>query len=242
MRQLSNVAALVIVMFLPIPSAAEGLIRQLPEDGAWARFEVTGKGIDSDGTVSVTVNGTQTIRSVGRAVVDGKQCRWIELESKFEFERAGGNSAESNEIIKLLVPEQFLTKGANPCDHVFKAYRGSSAATLRELDLTDYGARELQGLDEVFHEPLPVTSELPAATIETGQQSWTCEGFKGERTDDGVAFRTETRLKEDAPFGVVTYKYEKERIRNNQSQGMRTMAWKLVESGTDAKSAAPDAQ
>lgn len=242
MRQMSNVAVLMIVMLFPLPSAAEGLVHQLPEDGAWVRFEVNGQGVASDGTVTVTVEGTQTIRSVGRAVVYDEQCRWIELESEFQFERVGGNSGKSTEIIKLLIPEQFLTSGNNPCDHVLKAYRGSSAMTLRELDLTGNDARELLRMDEFFHAPLTEISELPATTIETEQQSWTCEGFRGERSGDGVVFRTETRVNENAPFGVVTYKYEKERSRNNQSQGMRTMEWTFVESGKDATSAAPDAQ
>ena len=42
--------------------------------------------------------------------------------------------------------------------------------------------------------------------------------------------------------GVVTYRYEKERQRINQSQGKRTMEWRLVEFGKDATSAAPNAK
>jgi len=242
MRQLTMFALLVIMMFLPATAAAEGLIYQLPEDGAWVRFEVNGKGIASDGTVRVTVKGTQTIRSVGRATVNDQQCRWIELETEMTFQRAGGKAGKLNEVIKLLIPEKYLTKGKNPRDHVLKAYKGASAKTIRELDLKGNDAREIQSLDEVFHAPLKQISPLPATTIKTKQQSWTCEGFKGESTSDGTIFRTETRINKKAPFGVVTYKYEKERRRNKKSQGMRTMEWKFVESGKDAKSAAPDAQ
>lgn len=49
---------------------ADGLIHQLPETGAWVRYNVDGDGIVPDGTVTVTVRGTQTFRSVGRAMAD----------------------------------------------------------------------------------------------------------------------------------------------------------------------------
>jgi hypothetical protein len=242
MRQLSMFAVLVIVIFLPATTSAEGLIHQLPEDGTWVRFELNGKGIASDGSVTVTVKGTQTIRSVGRAVVNDEQCRWIELESKMTFEPAGGKAGKFNEVIKLLIPEKYLTKGKNPLEHVLKAFKGASAKTIRELDLKGNGAREIQRLDEVFHAPWKQISPLPATTIKTKQQSWPCEGIKGERISDDKTFRTETYINKNAPFGVVTYKYEKERRRDKKSQGMRTMEWKFVESGKDAKSAAPDSK
>jgi hypothetical protein len=241
MRQLPTFLVLVFLMLLPATTEAEGLIYQLPEDGAWVRFEVNGKGVASGGTVRVTVKGTQTIRSVGRVVVNDEQCRWIELKSEMVFERAGEKARKLNAVIKLLIPEKYLTTGKNPRGHVLKAYKGDSSETLRELDLKGNDARVIQSLDEIFHAPLKQTSPLPAKTIKTKKQSWPCEGIKGESTSDSTIFRTETYINRKAPFGVVTYKYEKERRRNNVSQGMRTMEWKFVESGRDAKSAAPDA-
>jgi hypothetical protein len=253
MRQLSTFAVLVFLMLLPVTAKAEGLIYQLPEDGAWVRFEVSGKGVASDGTVKVTAKGTQTLRSVGRVVVNDEQCRWIELESETVFERVGRKTVKLNEIIKLLIPEKYLTKGKNPRDHVLKAYQGASSETIRELDLKGNDARVIQSLDEIFHATLKQTSPLPAKTIKTiktiqtiktiktKKQSWPCEGINGESTSDGTIFRTETYINKKTPFGVVTYKYEKERMRNNVSQGMRTSEWKFLASGKNAKSAAPDA-
>ena len=242
MRQLHTFPALVLLMLFPAATVAEGLIYHLPEDGAWVRFEVNGKGIAPDGTVKVTVEGTQTISSVGQSVVNNGQCRWIELQTQMTFQRTGAEAGNLNEVIKLLIPEKYLTKGENPRDHVLKAYKAASAETIRELDLKGNDAREIQSLDESFHAPLKDISPLPAMAIKTKQQSWTCEGFKSETASEGTIFRTETRINKQAPFGVVTYKYEKVRRRNNESQGMRTMEWKFVVSGKDAKSAAPDAK
>lgn len=153
----------------------------------------------------------------------------------------GEEAVKTDEVIKFLVPEKCLTKGKNPGDHVLKAYRGASAETIRELDLTGKDAHVLQGLDVVFHAPLTDESPLPAAAIETKQRTWTCEGIKGVASSDGAILRTETRIHKEAPFGVVTYRYEKERKRNNASQGIKTMGWRFVESGKDATSAAPNA-
>src|SRR5487761_1132377 len=144
---------------------ADGLIYQLPEDGAWTRFKVTGDAVPPDGTVKVTLHGTPTVRSVGRAVIDSQPFRWIELESEMTFQK-GGKPALANELIKILVPEGDLAKGKNPLAHVVRAYRGMSAETLRELDLTGNDARDVQGMDEIFHGPLKEISELPSASVE----------------------------------------------------------------------------
>jgi len=242
MRLIFTFPVLAVLFFLSATAAAEGLIYQLPDDGAWVRFEVNGKGLRPDGTETVTVKGTQTISSVGQTVVKDEKCRWIELQSQMTFQRAGAAAGKQDEIIKLLVPEKYLKKGENPRDYVLKAFKGASAETIREIDLKGDGAREIQSLDEVFHPALKDVSQLPATTIKTKQQSWSCEGSKGKATSDGTTFTTETRVNNKAPFGVVTYKYQKERSRDNKPQGSRIMEWKFVESGKGAKSAAPDAK
>ena len=243
MRQFASIFTLTVLLCLPGISNADGLIYQLSEDGAWVRFEIKGEGINSDSTVSVTVDGTQTLRSVGKKMVDNQPCRWIELESQLMFTRTGGQTQKFTEIIKLLIPEKALAKGKDPRDHVLKAYKGASADKLQELNLKGAGAREIQSMDEFFHAPFPLkeTTKLPAAAIKINKKNWECEGVRGESKSDKVIFRTETRFHKQAPFGIVTYKYEKERRGNGKFQGMRTMEWKLVESGKDAKSAAAKA-
>jgi hypothetical protein len=231
-----------LVASLPSTTMAEGLIHQLPADGAWIRFEVVGKAQAADGTVRVSIKGTQTIRSVGRATVDGQPCRWIELDSKMTFERAGAKPSEFTEIFKLLIPEKYLEAGQNPREHVLKAYRGQTVENLKELNLKSSDERSIASLDEIFHAPLEKTTELPAKELVIGKRKWTCKGSQAEATDTAGTFKTETRFSKDAPFGIVTYKYEKQRIRNGASLGSRQMEWKLVESGKAARSAAPDAK
>ncbi len=147
MRQLFVLALIFIVMILPARTNAEGLIHQLPKDGSWVRFEINGKGIAADGTVKISIKGTQTISSVGRVAVNNEQCRWIEIETALNYDRRDSKTGKHTEIFKLLIPEQYLTKGKNPRDHVLKAYKGSSAKTIRKLDLKGNDSRELQSMD-----------------------------------------------------------------------------------------------
>ena len=138
-------------------------------------------------------------------------------------------------LIKLLIPEKDLAKGKDPLTHVLKAYKGSSASYLQELDLKGAGKKEIESMDEFFHAPLEKITKLPAATVEIDKKKSKCDGLKGENKSDNFTFRTETRLHKEAPFGVVTYKYEKERRTNGKFQMMRTMEWRLLESGKDAR-------
>jgi hypothetical protein len=241
--QINRIWVLCLFPFcFPLSAFAEGIIYQLPDDGAWTSFNVSGRGIAPDGTVTVTIEGTQTLRSVGRSAVDNKQCRWIEIESEMTFQRKGGPPAAFKEIIKVLVPEAHLVKGENPRGHVIKAYKGNAAETIRELNLKGKDAREIQSLDELFHSPLKLVSALAVSEIKTEKQTWKCDGFTGKSDEDGTVFTTDTRTNKEAPFGVVTYRYEKDRQRNNKSQGKRTMEWRLVDFGNDATSAAPSAK
>src|SRR6516165_9575988 len=105
------------VFALLAPSAvADGLIQQLPSDGSWVRYDVTGEGRSPTGEVGVTHQGTLTLKSVGRETVDGTECRWIETETKIEFTRAGRNE-EFTDVLKLLIPEKFLAADQNPRAH-----------------------------------------------------------------------------------------------------------------------------
>src|SRR5690348_16818153 len=98
MKPLSIIALTTAAAFaLPIPPAvADGSIQQLPTDGSWVPFEVTGEGRNPAGEIGVTLKGTLTLKSVGREMLDGAECRWIETESKIEFTRGDRNEEVSD--------------------------------------------------------------------------------------------------------------------------------------------------
>ncbi len=231
-----------LLMLTTIPARAEGLIHQLPEDGTWVRFEVQGEATKSDGTVAATLKGSYTISSVGQIAVKGQMCRWIELDTQIKFEVQGGRQGEQNEVLKLLIPEKYLTKGQNPCDHVVKAYKKDSQGTIRPLDLKGPGRREIQSMDELFHSPLKRITTLDTAVIDTKLGKLKCEGWKGVESKEGTVFTTETRLHKKAPFGVVIFRYEKQRMRNGRASGKRNSNLKLADYGQNAKSGLPGSQ
>lgn len=236
--------ATAILTALPATIFADGLIRQLPEDSTWARFEVKGEGIAPDGTVDITIKGHQTLRSVGKTMMQGAPCRWIEIHSEMEFTALGKPEMKFSELQKLLIPEEFLTKDADPRQYVKKAYKREPDGTVRNLNLEDPQLREIQGLDEIFHAPLLDPKPLEPIEIKTKQRTFECEGFTSDvrNHDAGTVFVVETYHHEDAPFGVVTYRYEKLRSRNGIARGKRNMSWTLVDFGSDAESALPDAK
>ena len=61
MRFIRSCVLCALTLCLQVSAHAEGLIYQLPDDATWVRFKVSGKGIAPDGTVTVTVEGTQTL-------------------------------------------------------------------------------------------------------------------------------------------------------------------------------------
>src|SRR5690242_6771042 len=68
----NRLLAVFVLFVLQAPARADGLIHQLPADGTWARFDVTGEGRGPNGELRVTMAGTITVKSVGQGSADGK--------------------------------------------------------------------------------------------------------------------------------------------------------------------------
>ncbi len=236
------------LFFVPIAARADGLLDQLPADGSWAEFDVAGKAYGANGDSRVTVIGTLRLSSVGHESVNGEACRWIEVKSTSRFER-GDRRNEAAETIKLLIPEQYLKRGQEPLAHVYKAWRQHPTVDqgqIKQLDLQGEGLREVQSLDEFFHGPAWEVTQLEPEEVESKLGKTRCSGLRcvDVQTGGGIETRLSAiiRLDKRAPFGVVTYEYEKERLRDGKSLGKRTMGLKLVDFGQDAVSALGDSR
>ncbi len=241
MKPLSIIAlttATAIALLSP-PPVADGLIQQLPTDGSWVRFDVTGEGRSPAGEVGVTLKGTLTLRSVGRETVDGTECRWIETETKIELTRAGRNE-EVTDILRMLIPEKFLTADQNPLAHVLKAWKKDRQG-VRELDLKGKDAREVESQDELFHAPLAGAKRDEGIEFKTPGGTFQCTHLSAKTAsklgNSDVEFTTESWLTDKVPFGVAGYRLGKSRSKEGMPQGGRSMELKIAESGTGAKSA-----
>ncbi len=101
-----SIFTVTLIALVAAPSGmarAEGLIVQLPKEGAWAQFEmVQVKGLmdKNSGKILIedrTTQATLRISSVGSATVEKKSCRWIELK----LEEPMGDAVKTT-ILKLL--------------------------------------------------------------------------------------------------------------------------------------------
>jgi hypothetical protein len=239
MKTVTAFLAIAAILVSVAPAIADGIISQLPPDGSWVQYDVTGEALEPSGNVSVTLKGTFKLSSVGREMLDGNPCRWIEIETAIEFGR-GEEKRELTEIVKLLVPEKFLVNGQNPSAHVLKAWKQDGQGVARELNLKGDDAREVTSLDEIFHGPLNLKETKEDVALETPAGNFRCQSIKAkqipEQRDAPVEFSTQTWLADKTPFGVVAYRYDKMRSRDGVSLGGRWMEWKLAKSGADAKS------
>lgn len=220
------------------PISAEGLIHQLPADGSWVRFDATGEGLDSVGKATVSVKGTITLKSVGRETRDSTDCRWIELETVLEYQR-GDQNGKQDETLKLLIPEKYLTAGQNPRAHVLQAWKKDAQGAIRELDLKGIGAKEVESLDEIFHESPPKVEKQEGMEIKAPGGTFRCTQIDARisKETDLKQIDTRTWLTTEVPFGVAAYRHIVSRSRGGASLGSKSIDLKVSEFGADAKSA-----
>jgi hypothetical protein len=212
-----------------VPACADGLVFKLPVDGTIAKFReetsFVSRVVLSDGQEKILtaselllapkeqkIECTVTIRSVGKERQALQDCRWIELSRETSI--AGG--PPNKHVLKLLVPEEYLTRGKHPLDHTLLTFFNAKER--------DQGQRQSpEGFNRIDYEtdrflpifPPPLTNErrLASTTIETKTGMFReCEVITGTTEfdrpllgDGRWAFKSEWRisLHADAPFGVV---------------------------------------
>ena len=216
--------ACVIVAIARADVRADGLIYQLPADGAWVRYDVEMKSnVKATGMEPMQINGPGTLllSSVGHKSVNGEPCRWIE----FAFEMSPpGASKKFSRILKVLIPESRLKRGMDPFAHVRDMYY-SQGGLLPEIpverveqsekiDGADYSRQqyELDRLRSVFPRLLKdLNSERESVDTKLGKLD--CEKLTGKDELSKSLLRGggewawsgdfHCLLNEKVPFGVV---------------------------------------
>jgi hypothetical protein len=242
-----KLAVFVVALALVVecsPAQADGLVHKLPPNGAWARFDFEWSGPSPAGELTVLRRGTMTISSVGRAVVDDEQCRWIEIRHATDHD-----GKETVGVQKMLIPEKYLLAGLNPLGHVVKAWAQHPAvANGMPQEITDMKgeqARPIRALTDMFFGPPGEIRMLEEEPIETtGLGKLRCPGVAAryvlKRGNYESIFDYETRLHDKAPFGVVTFRSESVHMEDGVIRiPKHVTVLRLAEFGTDAKSALP---
>ncbi len=232
MKKIAAVFFVGILLTLQASVHAEGLLYRLPKDGAWAEYKIESKETNPDGS-EVTLTGTLKLSSVGTAQVDGKACRWIELETN-----AKRNKEEFTTIDKLLIPEEQLTVGKDPLKHILKAWCQHSQIPGGPR-LIDSQGQEMKHVKPLVHGPYKNAQKLESKLLDNKKLGkLECEGVSATEKMGGLNISYDIRLNEKSPFGVVTLRYKLETMQGGQTSGMETNLT-LSDFGTDAKSALP---
>ena len=215
---------------------ADGLIYQLPANGASVRYDTETTG--SFNGQERMFKGSVTISSVGEATVDGEKCRWIEIRMMNKRD-----DQERVSIAKCLIAEKDLGRGKSPGEHVIRGWlkQGDGEPQAFSDFKSAQGAGRLAGY---LAGPPQNPGELEKIEIDTPIGKLACPAVTGTRdVEQGNGTTTitfENRLHEKSPFGVVGAVWKFERKMNGQVVGTGTTRITLVDTGTTALSELAD--
>ena len=235
-NQYTSILAIVAFWMLSAPGAmADGLLYDMPKDGAWVKYDlelVMGKGQQQ-----MKVAGHMIMSVTGTVKENDKTYRWVEFQRGM---RAGNR--EETIFGKVLVPDEHLKKGGKPMEHWGRGWLKDGNGQAKALTMDDLGP-----LPAFLASPLSDTKDLKKKEIESKLGKLECAGVSGVAKYEERPGRTtvvtfdEIRLHEKAPFGVVSASMNVQTIRENgQARDQGSLTLKLVDTGDDAKTALPE--
>ena len=259
------VCALVLVVAGVPVAFADGLIWQLPPDGTAVEFEgdcrsefkpvlsrefadkLPSKEVEKlECPQNVKLRTSVTVSSVGQVTRVEQKCRWIELTWR---------SNDNENVLKVLVPEKFLTRGEDPLDHAILTFfnpKPADKAGVSEEKGFNRIQYELDRFRSVFPTPLKEVRQLANRTIETPLGMFAdCEVIAGTTEFDrplrgGGHWASKSSwqlaLHPDAPFGIVQIQCSStgsEFSSRSRCDISSTLTLTISGKGHDAKSSLP---
>jgi len=216
---------------------ADGLLYQLPDDGAWVRFDM--ELIAQRDGMETKLKGFLTMSSVGQQTENGEKCRWIEFDGNVK--NADGKRTF---VAKALIPERYLKKDKKPLDHFVRGWLREADNVPQSLAPPDVYR---QGFFPAFLSgPLKDAENLDVELVECKLGKLQCAGVAGRGEYQQGRYEThltfQIRLHEKAPFGVVSARMECEGRRDGQVRESGTVTLNLAEIGDKATTKLPDYQ
>lgn len=207
-----------IAVFLsPALSAAGGLCQRLPDVGKWAEYEFELTEFEN-GRADEMGKGSLRIACVGNTKLNGKACRWIELEVVLkDVERESRGTQRT--VYKLLVDERELTANGSPAENMARGWEVhdrsgvvSTPSRLRKVD----GKPTIDIFAVFLAPPLTDAKALPPRSINVLGESVNCKGVQGScilpahalNTPDVLKYHVKLRLHDASPVGVAFYEAE----------------------------------
>lgn len=209
-----------LVLLMPAVVQADGLLYQLPEDGAWASFDLT-LTFNPDRDNERTLEGWMKMSSVGTATENGEPCRWIEIKLTFN----DGNQ-DRTLISKVLIPKEQLAEGKSPLEHIVRGwFKQPDDSEPQEINTENLNRTSLPVL---LSGPLQDAEKLASAPVKSELGELECEGIRGSTTyrqgDNANTATLEVRKHEKAPFGVVSCRIENKINENNRVTATLTLS------------------
>jgi hypothetical protein len=241
-----SIGRCILVLLFVVPAGwirADGLLYQLPKDGAWASydFEVAARGIEGP----QTVNGTLRIASVGQTIENKAPCRWIEIQLDMTM-TIQDRKATKTHLYKVLIPEKYLAKGETPLEHALRTWEQSEKKD--PVKMEDPNRFQAGPLPIILSGPWKDVRSLEKTEIESKLGKLPCEGIQGtlvfalKGTDD-VKCTFENRVHAKSPFGVVTSRWTLQ-MPGPKPSNAGSLEWtlKLADFGENAVSKMPEAK
>lgn len=240
-------AAVCSTIAMPRSARADGLIYNLPADGTRVIYDMTYVQKDRRPGFEEKMSGTLAVASVGKKLVSGMACRWIEFT--WSMTRRGRKRMFA---WKLLIPESALGKGRSPLSNVrqgwwklpgslrFLGYDASRKTAVFEPSMIELGP-----IPAFLPGPLADVKVAKPATIETAIGKLKARKLSGKseykqghsRPLDKLAVDYELQLADKVPFGVAGGKIVIERHASNRPRPSRiTFRLKLKSVDKKAKS------
>ena len=237
-QALAAVAAALALWALPtlttfaaadVPPQDRGPISELPEDGAWAEYELELRRTQNGRTD--TRRAKQRIASVGRSEMDGEPARWIELTLTM--------GEEPPFKTKLLIPEKAFGGDNSPLTQarVVWSQRGDEQPRRREFSADDIrgplGTLLPGKLTDVAALDDRTFDVKPAGEITASGRSGRATLRDGRGADD-LQFQIWSSTK--VPFGLVAADIEE---LSPDRAADRHISIRVLEFGKDAESTLP---
>lgn len=197
MKRLVAILAVLVSLILPGTSQADGLFIRLPEDGTWAKYDLT---IDGPRTTE----GELIVKSVGKETVEGVECRWVEVIL----------DGPTTVTLRALVPESELKLGGSPVKSAKRMYFDEGEGD-GPAKIDDAASSPLGPFVAFLGGPMDDAEELEAESVQSDAGEFSCPGVKGTYELPAgfagtVTVDIELRYADEqqAGFGVVDYKLE----------------------------------
>ena len=221
---------------------ADGLVYRLPADGTWVRYRLSEQGhlaivfpanmnvppaLKNAQELPIKSTGSLVLRSVGQQDLDGQSCRWIELElevrilSKLPDPATGELQAKKEDrhiVLKMLIPEKYLSDGADPMTHVQRLYLKDGEKEPESVDDEKAKQYELDRFRPLFPAPAQEVQISKSHSVDTQIEDMgtlECKRLAFESKYEGPLARGrrgwwcwqgrhEVCLHEKIPFGVAS--------------------------------------